>query len=230
MPLPPPRFPFGAARAAGVAEAAARRAVTGRALESAFRLPTGEVVRSGAFHDLNVLPPGLWDEPRLEAGFVDAAGKFMTRQEALAAHEPAGAGHSTPWLRARAEALRAHARGVPRTYDTLVREAEQGGGFTYDVKSGARPRRGFAFSASPEDEAVLGELTPEAVAEYVRAHEGPLGGADAFLGAWRSPEGRWHLDVSRVLPDREAALREARGAGQRAVYDLATGETLEVKP
>ncbi len=211
-------------------------------LQAAFRTSSGEVFPSGAIHDLNKVPEAHWDDPGLTTGFVDPAGQFMTRGEAearppeatrglLPAPQPVvGGGHSRLWLQARAEALRRHARETPRAYQTLVREAEQGGGFTYDVRSGAKPRRGFAFSASPENEAVLESLTPEAVAEYVRAHEGPLGEQSAFLSAWRSPEGQWYLDVSHVLPDREAALRAARAAGQRAIYDLASGETLEAPP
>ncbi len=211
-------------------------------LQAAFRASNGEVFPSGSIHDLNAVPEHLHDDPGLATGFVDEQGRFMTRREAearppeetrglLPAPNPVlGGEHSNLWLKARAEALRRHARDAPRAYVTLAREAEEGGGFTYGVRTGAKPRRGFAFSTSPENEAVLESLTPEAIAEYVRAHEAPLGGEGAFLGGWRSPEGKWYLDVSRILPDREAALREARAAGQRAVYDLASGETLEVPP
>lgn len=197
-------------------------------LRPAFRVQ-GKTYPSGAIHDLNAVPEALWDDPGLVAGFVDDAGKFMSRAEAEA--RPAlgggGGGHSNLWLRARAEALRRHARSG-RSLEQLVAEAEQKGGFTYGVGTGEQPTRGFAFSASPENEAQLPALTAKALEDYIRAHRAALNEPNAYLGAWRSPEGRWYLDVSRVLPDRAEAEALARAAKQRSIYDLSLGETLDL--
>lgn len=55
--------------------------------QAAFRSSaTGEVIATGACHDLERLPGGLdADLDEWEAGFTDGAGRFLTRREAATA-------------------------------------------------------------------------------------------------------------------------------------------------
>ena len=88
--------------------------------QAAFRSSaTGAVIVTGACHDLGGLPGGLdADLDEWEAGFVDGAGRFLTRREAATALGLAGrlesrayfagdpspcleAGHCEAWLGAR---------------------------------------------------------------------------------------------------------------------------------
>lgn len=78
--------------------------------QAAFRqCSTGHVVRTGAFHDLFLLPDG--EDANLddwEAGFTDSCGSFFTRRDAAAAIGVSGslesrsyfAGEATPTLEA----------------------------------------------------------------------------------------------------------------------------------
>jgi hypothetical protein len=91
-----------------------------RIQQAAFRsVATGEVVATGACHDLSCLPGGLdADLDAWEAGFTDGAGCFLTRREAGSAVGVRGrlesrayfagdpcptleAGHREAWIRAR---------------------------------------------------------------------------------------------------------------------------------
>jgi hypothetical protein len=60
--------------------------------QAAFRsCATGAVVLTGPFHDITRLPGGLdADLDEWQAGFTDASGRFMDRQEAAAAAGYAG--------------------------------------------------------------------------------------------------------------------------------------------
>lgn len=60
--------------------------------QAAFRsTTTGEVIATGACHDLGALPGGFEaDLDEWEAGFTDRAGRFLTRREAARAIEVEG--------------------------------------------------------------------------------------------------------------------------------------------
>jgi hypothetical protein len=78
--------------------------------EAAFRQgSTGDVMRTGAFHDLSLLPGGeAADLDDWQAGFTDSCGRFFTRGEAAAAIGVTGSlesrsyfsGDATPTLEA----------------------------------------------------------------------------------------------------------------------------------
>jgi hypothetical protein len=86
--------------------------------QAAFRSSsTGDIVVTGCFHDITLLPGGLdADLDDWQAGFTDASGRFMDRGEAAAAAGFEGrlearayfAGDSSPMLEAgHAESWRA---------------------------------------------------------------------------------------------------------------------------
>jgi hypothetical protein len=96
-----------------------------RVQQAAFRcVTTGEVIVTGACHDLSFLPGGLdADLDAWEAGFTDRAGLFLTRSEAASAVGVSGrlearayfagdprptleAGHREAWTRGRADERR----------------------------------------------------------------------------------------------------------------------------
>lgn len=101
----------------------------------------------------------------------------------------------------------------------LARQAEESGGFTYDVKKGEFPQSGFAFSADPGNEQVVAKLTPRALRDYANEVAPQLKDPQARLGGWKGDDG-WYLDVSRVVPKEEDALAQAANAGQKAIFDL----------
>lgn len=62
--------------------------------KAAFRHPSGHVVVTGSFHDLNQLPREWIDSgAQYESGFVDPAGKFYNRKEAARALDPVWGHH-----------------------------------------------------------------------------------------------------------------------------------------
>ena len=108
----------------------------------------------------------------------------------------------------------------------LTRRAEKEGGFTFDPRTGESPTSGFAFSADPNNERVLQKLSPRSLRDYAGETGSALKDPTARLGGWKGDDG-WYLDVSRVLPDKKVAMREARDAGQKAVYDLGRGKEIK---
>lgn len=90
----------------------------------------------------------------------------------------------------------------------------------------ASPLAGYAVADRPDLEHRMppAGLTPAVLAAYA----GSLP-PDEALGTWMAPDGTACLDASRVLPDHDAALALARATHQQAIYDLATGQTEELR-
>ncbi len=102
------------------------------------------------------------------------------------------------------------------------------GGATLAVKAGqSDPTTGYVVAdGSHEQTADLATIDPRLlVAAYVDSHRAALAQTGAYLGAWVN-DGYLVLDVVNVLPERNVALNAARDRGERAIFNLATGETL----
>lgn len=98
----------------------------GAFMQAAFRkCSTGHVVRTGAFHDLSLLPDGEdADLDDWEAGFTDSCGRFFTRREAAAAIGVSGSLESRSYVhRLRGHAGEHAALPHPRTLDDEHRDS-----------------------------------------------------------------------------------------------------------
>ncbi|HEX9052187.1 MAG TPA: hypothetical protein VF841_16785 [Anaeromyxobacter sp.] len=174
---------------------------------------------------------------------VDAA--VATREALSDAPWTAGLDLAAPWVghllghtMPSGPAARASIRGVfnPALVATreeardLAAEGRRAGGFTWDPARNQAVTHGYALSTRPD----LGEIRPEigagSLKRYINQRERTfMHDPQAVAGGWRNPEtGKWELDVSKVVPDRADALRQAAAAHQKAIYDLQSHETIPV--
>jgi hypothetical protein len=104
------------------------------------------------------------------------------------------------------------------------------GGFSVAVESWKDIRTGYAVSVFPEHEYCASSLVShEDIERYVSDHAALLARPHVVLGGWRSPEdGFAYLDVSVVVPTRDAALTFAREYGQKAIWDFAGCESIPI--
>jgi hypothetical protein len=119
----------------------------------------------------------------------------------------------------------------------LQAEIEANGGFTYDPKTGGLLKvgeaKGFAVAVPGTEETVgVGGVTREAfahgVAKVVMKHRAAIA-RGAVLGGWYSPDrNEYMVELTEIHPpdDREGAIRAGRERNQEAIFDLATGETI----
>lgn len=113
--------------------------------------------------------------------------------------------------------------------------AESQGGFTYNpvrFKDRDAPKEGFALSISPENEKriLLSErrdIIKEQIKQYVRDHRAEIKQSGNFLGGWIE-NGRLYLDISKVMRNKDEAMKAARAAKQLAIFDLVKGETINL--
>jgi uncharacterized FlgJ-related protein len=114
--------------------------------------------------------------------------------------------------------------------------AEKKGGFTYNpvrLKHRGPPRRGYALSVRKDTEKVIDlaakrEAVKAQLKEYVRKHRETIKAEGNYLGGWID-NGKLYLDISKVIKDRNEAVKAAERAEQLAIYDLGEGKTIEIK-
>jgi len=106
------------------------------------------------------------------------------------------------------------------------------GGFSVDPRTGGAVTSGYAVAVFPEREQQISDRVLVAdVSAYVFRHASVLAGSGVVVGGWRDPEsGIAFLDVSRVVADRETAVRLARQHRQLAYFDFAAGQSVPVAP
>jgi hypothetical protein len=125
----------------------------------------------------------------------------------------------------------------------LLESIRENGGFTYNPRTGGLlevgKSKGFAV-AVPGTETVVGrekvkgeDVTREdfakGVASVIMAHRDRLATGKSVLGGWYSPErNEYMVEVTDILPadNRGGAIREGQRRNQEAIFDLATGETI----
>jgi phage gp29-like protein len=118
----------------------------------------------------------------------------------------------------------------------LADVAEKKGGFTYNpvrLKHRGPPRRGYALSVRKDTEKVIDlaakrEAVKAQLKEYVRKHRETIKAEGNYLGGWID-NGKLYLDISKVIKDRNEAVKAAERAEQLAIYDLGEGKTIEIK-
>lgn len=112
-------------------------------------------------------------------------------------------------------------------------QSEGGGGFTYNPIDGSLPVKGLALSIHPGQTKIIpfGDLTPEAIEEFITDNAELWQQETTHAGAWFDTEsGNVVFDVTTIVEDEEAAVFLAQKHGQKAYYNLATGQEVAVPP
>lgn len=53
---------------------------------------------------------------------------------------------------------------------------------------------------------------------------------NAFVGTWLDTDtGLWYVDLSRIYKSKERAISQAIAAGEKAIFDFSTGESIYVE-
>lgn len=111
------------------------------------------------------------------------------------------------------------------------------GGFTYDPRTDSLvmvgSRDGYAI-AIPGTERNLGtEFTPDAFTAALSDALASIGdhyGADVFVGGWRSDDRGYMIELTTVHNvDRSTAMLLGVVRDQDAIFDLGTGEEIDVR-
>lgn len=112
----------------------------------------------------------------------------------------------------------------------LASKAKMEGGFSWSPGPSHEVTSGYALSTRPELGTIDPSLGAGSLGRYINRNEATLAkDPSAIVGGWRNPEtGNWEMDVSKVVKDREQALREASAAHQKAIYDLGGHQTIPV--
>jgi hypothetical protein len=98
-------------------------------------------------------------------------------------------------------------------------------GFSIPIRGGTTPTKGWAVSLAGnetvyEDMPSYDNLTLDVLRKLRAQHDYPI-----YLGGWYS-NGRYYLDVSRIIDDYNEAMVIASENNQLAIYNLETGETV----
>lgn len=111
----------------------------------------------------------------------------------------------------------------------------ESGGATIPLTGGPSPTTGFAVATDkfgektefkfPDDRPNPGKLIDQYVEEKLEQTEDPAG---LNIGAWVH-EGDVYLDVSEVFDSKADALAQAKRLGEKAIFDLETGEEIPVE-
>lgn len=102
------------------------------------------------------------------------------------------------------------------------------GGFTVNAR-GLMPAAGFMVSyAGYEKSFDAASFDARDILEYVTQYREELSKAGACLGGWYDNEEskRIYLDISVCIPDRVEAITAGKLNGQRAIFDIAAGESV----
>ncbi len=111
----------------------------------------------------------------------------------------------------------------------LAETAKGAGGLTYDIVARTAPKAGYAYSAGKATEEALGagKFTAQEIARFAERHVDDLAKPGRYLGAWLDPATQAaELNVTRVAGEAPAAMQAAKGAAQKAIFDLGAGRTI----
>lgn len=102
------------------------------------------------------------------------------------------------------------------------------GGATVDVMSGDTPDRGWLV-ALPNNERIipLGSFSHWSLEDYVRDYATDLTVRGNYLGTWLNGTSVY-LDTSVLVEDRLLAEELGRAFGQLAIYNIETGQTIDL--
>lgn len=115
--------------------------------------------------------------------------------------------------------------------ETIAAEHNKEGGTTISQQSGRSIKKGFPVGVGFEE--IIGgkEVSPEQVLAFEAAHADELGSPGRQVGTWyNEKEDKTYLDVVQIAQTQEEALELGREHGEIAVYNLETGEEIQVDP
>lgn len=92
-------------------------------------------------------------------------------------------------------------------------------GFTFNPIMNTFPKKGYVVAAS-ETQDCIGKSGLFKVIKYYMKH------LDYCIGGWRNEDGTMQYDASKVYLDIEEAISAAIINGQRAIYNLYTGNVI----
>jgi hypothetical protein len=104
-------------------------------------------------------------------------------------------------------------------------------GFTYDPRTGTfHQGAGFAVANPPGGKSLVfeGPITGTALREFLAKNKKVLGKDGMNIGGWyNEKDGKFYLDVSEVVGDRDRALQLAHKRNEQAVFDLEKLENID---
>lgn len=120
---------------------------------------------------------------------------------------------------------RSNAKNIANRVDV---DTKRSGGATIGG-DGKAVTEGFAFAPSKSTETIIDadKFSDKDVREFIKNNRRALSDPDNKVGAWES-DGKVYLDISRVIKDKDAAIKEAAANEQLAIYDLKAGEEIPV--
>jgi hypothetical protein len=119
----------------------------------------------------------------------------------------------------------------PAIQSLLRRLKNPNGGFTWQPFTRHEPSSGYATSLYPERSQIIpsDEMTADKLWRYQMRNYDLLRDPDHYLGAWHDPgTGNIYLDVSHVGPSLQEISHLARGANQKAIFDLDKFQSIDV--
>jgi hypothetical protein len=137
--------------------------------------------------------------------------------------------------RLKAEALSrgdAYAEAQALPVDDILQRATAGG-FTFDPRAGSFVEKGgFAVANPPGNKAaVVDDITPATVQKVMDDNAELLKQDGMMLGGWRDGEtGKFHLEISQVVPDEKTARQLMAERNEIAVWDLDNQRELRAEP
>lgn len=112
----------------------------------------------------------------------------------------------------------------------LITGARRNGGATVSTTGKLYPEAygGFIVAVSGNEYTLPDEGMFPAALEWVDRVRPAAVQGNYYLGSWRNPEGRIVLDVVEVVTDCGVALMRAHERGETAIWDVASGEEIDV--
>ena len=102
----------------------------------------------------------------------------------------------------------------------ILKEVKLNGGITYDYEREISVRKGYSVAGSKSFEIIVPHLLREKdLIEYIHENYDMLTIMGYYLGIWKSGE-LYYLDITKVIKDKELAIKYAILNKQIAMYDL----------
>lgn len=143
----------------------------------------------------------------------------------------AGAGQGLLGAAGAAAGVGAEARDpyIHPAAQSILDSVKTRGGATVSLHDGdLTGSNNYAVSLHPETTTrIRGELTPEAITDFISKHEPLLSHPQSAMGVWSGPDGHY-MEVSAVTPNKNAAIAAGQKHNQVEVYDLKRGMNIPV--
>lgn len=114
--------------------------------------------------------------------------------------------------------------------ETIADEHNKKGGSTINQRTGRVVTEGFPVGIGEEEVFNTNEVTPEIIQKFTQDHNEALSQPNRQIGTWYDEgEGKTYLDVVEIAETEERAIELGKEHNELAVYNLATGETIQIR-